>query len=42
MIESEKIRSIVDRVYSMDQAAEAHVRVETEQRLGAVVITIGV
>ena len=41
MIEREEIRSIVDRIYSMEQAADAHRRVETEQRLGAVVIAIG-
>ena len=41
MIEAGKISSIVDRVYSMEQAAEAHRRVETEQRLGAIVIAIG-
>lgn len=41
MIEEGKIRSIVDRVYGMDEAAEAHERVETEKRLGAVVIEIG-
>ena len=41
MIEDGKIGSIVDRVYSMEQAADAHRRVETEQRLGAVVIAIG-
>lgn len=41
MIEDGTIRSIVDRVYSMEQAAEAHRRVETEQRLGAIVIAIG-
>ena len=41
MIEDGKIKSIVDRVYPMGQAAHAHSRVETEQRLGAVVIAIG-
>lgn len=41
MIEDGTIRPIVDKVYSMGQAAEAHSRVETEQRLGAVVIAIG-
>jgi NADPH:quinone reductase-like Zn-dependent oxidoreductase len=41
MIEERKIRPIVDRVYSMNQAANAHHRVETEKRLGAVVIAIG-
>lgn len=41
MIEEGKIRSIVDRIFPMEQAAEAHRRVETEQRIGAVVIAIG-
>ena len=41
MIEQEKIASIVDKVFPMDQAADAHRRVEAEQRLGAVVIAIG-
>lgn len=40
MIEEGKIRSIVDRVYPMQQAAQAHHRVETEERVGAVVIAI--
>ena len=40
LIEADKVRSIVDRVYPMAEAADAHRRVETEQRLGAVVITI--
>ena len=40
MIEEGKIKSIVDKVYPMEQAADAHHRVETEQRLGAVVIAI--
>jgi NADPH:quinone reductase-like Zn-dependent oxidoreductase len=41
MIEDGEIRSIVDKIYPMDEAAAAHRRVETEQRLGAVVISIG-
>ncbi|HEX6379644.1 MAG TPA: NAD(P)-dependent alcohol dehydrogenase [Acidimicrobiia bacterium] len=41
MIEAGKIQSIVDRVYPMTEAADAHRRVETEQRLGAIVLTIG-
>lgn len=41
MIESGKVISIVDKVYPMEQAADAHRRVETEQRLGAIVIDIG-
>jgi len=41
MIEAGEIGSIVDGVYPMEQAAEAHARVEAEQRVGAVVIEIG-
>jgi NADPH:quinone reductase-like Zn-dependent oxidoreductase len=41
MIEEGNIQSIVDRVYAMEQAVEAHRRVETEERTGAVVIAIG-
>jgi len=41
MIEAGKIKSIVDKVYPPEQAAEAHRRVETEQRLGIVVISMG-
>jgi NADPH:quinone reductase-like Zn-dependent oxidoreductase len=41
LVEADSIRSIVDRVYPMSDAAAAHRRVETEERLGAVVITVG-
>ena len=41
MIEQGKIRSIVDKVYPLELAAEAHRRVETEQRLGTIVISMG-
>jgi len=41
MIEEGKIKPIVDKVYPLKQAAEAHQRVETEQRLGSVVISVG-
>ncbi len=41
MIEEGKIKSIIDKIYSLEQAAEAHRRVETEQRLGPVVISVG-
>jgi NADPH:quinone reductase-like Zn-dependent oxidoreductase len=41
MVEDRKIVSIVDKVYPMEQAADAHRRVEAEERLGAVVIAIG-
>ena len=40
MIEDGTIKSIIDRVLPMEQAAEAHQLVETEQRLGAIVIDI--
>ena len=36
MIENGIIGSIVDRVFPMEQATDAHRLVETEQRLGAV------
>jgi NADPH:quinone reductase-like Zn-dependent oxidoreductase len=41
MIEEGKIKSIVDKIYPLEEAAEAHRRVETEQRLGSVVISMG-
>lgn len=41
MIEDGQLGSIVDRVYPMHQAAEAHELVETERRVGAIVIEIG-
>ena len=40
MIEAGEIRPIVDRVYPMEEAADAHRRVESEERLGAVVIAM--
>lgn len=40
MVEADQIYSVVDRVYSMEQAAEAHRRVETEERLGGVIVAI--
>ena len=39
MIEEGRIKSIVDKIYPFEQAAKAHQRVETEQRLGSVVIS---
>lgn len=41
LIEAGKIRSVVDKIYPMEQATEAHRRVETEQRVGTVVISMG-
>ncbi len=40
MIETGKIKSIVDKIYPPEQAAKAHHIVETEQRLGIVVISM--
>ena len=40
MIEDGNIKSTVDRVYPMERVAEAHRRVETEQRLGSVVMSL--
>jgi len=39
MIEEGKIKSTVDKIYSFEQVAEAHRIVETEQRLGTIVIS---
>ena len=39
MLEAGIIKPAVDKVYSFEQAAEAHQRVETEQRLGTIVIS---
>ena len=41
MIEEGNIKSTVDRIFPMEQAAEAHRRVETEQRLGTIVLSVG-
>jgi len=41
MIEEGKLKSIVDKIYPLEQAAEAHRRVETEQRVGTIVISMG-
>ena len=40
MIESGKIKSVIDKIYPPELAALAHRRVETEQRLGIVVISM--
>ncbi len=41
MIEGGSIKPVVDKIYPMEQAADAHRRVETEQRLGTIAIAIG-
>ncbi|MEW8564018.1 MAG: NAD(P)-dependent alcohol dehydrogenase [Candidatus Thiodiazotropha sp.] len=40
MIEKGEIGPTVDKVYPMEEAVEAHRSVETEQRLGSIVITL--
>ena len=40
MIEEGKLKSVVDKVYPKDKAPDAHRRVETEQRLGSIVISM--
>lgn len=40
MIEQGKVTATVDQTFPMDKVAEAHRRVETEQRLGSIVLTI--
>jgi NADPH:quinone reductase-like Zn-dependent oxidoreductase len=40
MIEAGEIKPIIDKIYSMEQVAEAHHRVETEQRPGIIVIAV--
>ncbi len=41
MIEEGVIGAVIDKVFPMEQAAEAHRRVETEQRVGSIVLAIG-
>lgn len=41
MIEKGEIAATVDKVYPITEVAQAHRRVETEQRIGSVVISIG-
>jgi NADPH:quinone reductase-like Zn-dependent oxidoreductase len=40
MIEQGKLTPTVDQIFPMDQVVQAHRRVETEQRLGSIVLTI--
>jgi len=40
MIEEDKITSVVDKIFSFYQVVDAHQRVETEQRIGIVVLSL--
>jgi NADPH:quinone reductase-like Zn-dependent oxidoreductase len=40
LMETEKIKSVIDRKYSLDQAADAHRYVETGKKIGNVVISL--
>ena len=40
MIDDGNLRPIIDKVYPLEKAAKAHGRVESEQRLGSVILSL--